>query len=54
MTVETDVIAPLLPPSPAPIALFQRIWPTAGLSIAVVATVVWSGVLAYMLYRLVF
>jgi hypothetical protein len=54
MTVETDVIAPLLSPSSVPIALFQRIWPAAGLSIAVIATVVWSGFLAYMLFRLVF
>lgn len=54
MTVETDIIAPLLPPSPAPITYFQRIWPAASLSIAVIATAVWSGFLAYMLFRLVF
>jgi hypothetical protein len=54
MSVETDVIAPPLAPSPAPIALFQRIWPVAGLGIAVIATVLWSGFLAYLLFRLVF
>jgi hypothetical protein len=54
MTIETEVIAPPLAPSPAPIALFHRIWPVAGLSIAVVSTVAWSSFFAYMLFRLVF
>jgi hypothetical protein len=54
VTVETEVIAPPLSPSPAPITLFQRIWRGAGLSIALIATVVWSGFLAYMLFLLVF
>jgi hypothetical protein len=54
MSVETEVIAPPLPPSLAPITFFQRIWPAAGLSLVLIATVVWSGFLAYMLFRLVF
>ncbi len=54
MTVETQVVAPPLPPLPHPISLFHRIWPVAGLGIGVIATVAWSGFLGYELFRLVF
>ncbi len=51
MAVEPAGPVPLLP---NPISLLHRIWPVAGLGIAVTATVAWSGFLGYALFRLAF
>jgi hypothetical protein len=54
MTIETRAVALAAPSLSHPITLFHRIWPVAGLGIAVIATVTWSGFLGYELFRLVF
>ena len=36
------------------ISLLHHIWPVAGLGVAVIATVAWSGFLGYQLFRLTF
>ena len=54
MTVETRAVALAAPSLSHPISLFHRIWPVAGLGVAVIATVVWSGFLGYELFRSVF
>jgi hypothetical protein len=54
MTIETRAVALAAPSLSHPITLFHRIWPVAGLGIAVIATVTWSGCLGYELFRLVF
>jgi hypothetical protein len=54
MTVETRAVALVTPSISPPISLFHHIWPLAGLGVAVIATVAWSGFLGYELFRLVF
>jgi hypothetical protein len=54
MTAETQAVALTAPPLAHPISLFHRIWPAAGLGIAVLVTAAWSGFLGYELLRLVF
>jgi hypothetical protein len=54
MTAETQAVALTAPPLSHPISLFHRIWPAAGLGIAVIVTAAWSGFLGYELFRLVF
>ncbi len=38
---------------PEPISPFRRIWPVAGLGIAVIVNVVWMGFLGYGFFKLV-
>jgi hypothetical protein len=54
MTVETQAVALTAPSLSHPISFFHRIWPAAGLGIAVIATAAWSAFLGYELLRLVF
>jgi hypothetical protein len=54
MTIETRAVALAAPSISHPISLFHRIWSVAGLGVAVIATVVWSGFLGYELFRSVF
>jgi hypothetical protein len=54
MSVETEVIVSPVPPLPHPISLFDRIWPVAGLAIGLMATMAWTALLGYGLFRLVF
>jgi hypothetical protein len=54
MTVETRAIALAVPSLSHSNSFFHRIWPPAGLGVAVSATVAWSGFLGYELFRLVF
>jgi hypothetical protein len=42
-----------LPFIPQSIALFRRIWPVAGLAVAVIVNMVWMGFLGYGLFKLV-
>jgi hypothetical protein len=42
-----------LPFIPEPISLFHRIWPVAGLAVAVIVNVPWMGFLGYRLFKLV-
>jgi hypothetical protein len=53
MTVETRAIVLVAPSVSHPISLFHHIWPVAGLGVAVIATVAWTGFLGYELFRLV-
>ena len=52
MTVETQVGETLV--RSRLISLWHHIWPAAGLGVAVIATVAWSGFLGYQLFRLTF
>ena len=52
MTVETQVGETLV--RSRLISLLHHIWPAAGLGVAVIATVAWSGFLGYQLFRLTF
>ena len=52
MTVETQVGETLV--RSGLISLWHHIWPAAGLGVAVIATVAWSGFLGYQLFRLTF
>jgi hypothetical protein len=54
MTVETQAVALTAPSFSHPISFFHRIWPAAGLSVAVIVTAAWSGFLGYEFLRLVF
>jgi hypothetical protein len=54
MIVETRAVALVTPSISHPTSLFHRIWPVAGVGVAVIATVAWSGFLGYELFRLVF
>ena len=52
MTVETQVGESLV--RSRLLSLWHHIWPAAGLGVAVIATVAWSGFLGYELFQLTF
>jgi hypothetical protein len=52
MTVETQVVVTLA--RSRLLSLLHHLWPAAGLGVAVIATVAWSGFLGYELFRLTF
>jgi hypothetical protein len=54
MSIETRAVALTTPSSSDPISFFHRIWPAAGLGVAVIVTAAWSSFLGYELLRLVF
>ena len=54
MSVEAEVIVSPVSSLPQPISLFGRIWPVAGLAVGLIATVAWTALLGYGLFRLIF
>jgi hypothetical protein len=54
MSVEAEVIVSPVPSFLRPISLFDRIWPVACLAVGLIATVAWTALWGYGLFRLVF
>ena len=60
MIAKAQVVATAMPPLtsdlpfiPESISLFRRLWPVAGLAVAVIVNVVWMGFLGYGFFKLV-